>query len=142
VAANLAALARSNGIVQLSGSTLTIAGAYDVVARVVADTSAQQEVRRQERGFRISCWCPTPSTRDITASTIDSYLSGVAFLSLADGTSGRLIYLDTTMFDQSQNARLYRRDLTYSVEYPTIQAGTYPAMLFGDLLLNSATFAA
>jgi len=142
VAANLAALARANSIVRLSGSTVTIAGVYNLVARVVADTPAQKEVRRQERIFRISCWCPTPSTRDATAAAIDSYLSGVPFLSLDDGSSARLLYYDTTAFDQSQNARLYRRDLSYISEYPTISASSCPAMLFGDLALNSTHFAA
>ena len=77
----------------------------------------QQEVRRQEQGFRITCWCPTPATRDAAATAIDQALSGQHFLALADGTSGRLIYAGTTVFDQSQNARLYRRDLNYNVEY-------------------------
>jgi hypothetical protein len=89
----------------------------------------------------VACWCPTPSTRDAAAAAIDSYLSQTIFLPLADGTSGRLIYQDTTVFDQSQNARLYRRDLAYSVEYATIISDSCPAMLFGDLILNSAHFA-
>jgi hypothetical protein len=47
-----------------------------------------------------------------------------------------MLYAGTTVFDQSQNARLYRRDLLYSVEYPTIISDTQPSMLFGDLVLN------
>jgi hypothetical protein len=43
------------------------------------------------------------------------------------------------VFDQSQNAKLYRRDLNYNVEYPTIVSSAKPAMLFGDLVLNSAS---
>ena len=30
------------------------------------------------------------------------------------------MYMGTAVFDQSQNASLYRRDLTYNVEYATI----------------------
>ena len=46
------------------------------------------------------------------------------------------------MFDQSQDALLYRRDLLYQIEYPTIISTLQPAMLFGDLLLNAADFTA
>jgi hypothetical protein len=90
----------------------------------------------------VTCWCPTPATRDATAAAIDQSLSGQRFLPLADGTNGRLIYASTTVFDQSQNARLYRRDLTYSVEYATIVSSSLPAMLFGDLVLNTASIIA
>lgn len=139
VAANLASMIRANSIVQLSASSLTIAGVRNLLARVVADAPATQEVRRQEQGFRLTCWCPTPATRDATASALDLAFSTQRFLSLADGSSGRLTYASTTEFDQSQNARLYRRDLTYTVEYATIYSATLPAMLFGNLDLNTVS---
>lgn len=140
VAANLAALARSDWIVQLSGATLSLAGAADVVSRVVADCPAFQEARRQEQCFRISCWCPTPLIRDATAIAIDQALAALRFISLPDGTQGRLLYSGTTEFDQSQDALLYRRDLLYTVEYATIVSLQQPRMLFGDLILNAAQF--
>ena len=82
VAANLASMARNNSIVQLSHCTLTIAGAGNLVARVVADAQVQQEVRRQEQSFRVTCWCPTPAARDATAGAIDQSLSSQHFLTL------------------------------------------------------------
>jgi hypothetical protein len=139
VAANLATLARANAIVQLSGPTLTIPGAGRLHARVVADASAQQEIRRQEQIFRVTCWCPTPTSRDATAIAVDLALAQSKFISLADGSTGWLIYAGTTVFDQSQDALLYRRDLLYQIEYPTIVSALQPAMLFGDLLLNAAS---
>lgn len=142
VAANLATMAREKSIVRLSHSTITIPGAGDLLARVVADAAVQQEVRRQEQGFRITCWCPTPATRDAAAVAIDQALSSQRFLALPDGTSGRMTYAGTTVFDQSQNARLYRRDLDYKVEYPTVMHSTNPSMLFGDLVLNSTSITA
>jgi hypothetical protein len=142
VAANLASLIRGNSIVTLSGATLTIPGATQLLARVVADGSAQQEVRRQEQDFRVSCWCPTPASRDSTASAIDCSFSNILFLSLSDGTRGRLTYISTGEFDQSQNARLFRRDLIYRVEFAAIITLSCPAMLFGDLVLNNGTYSA
>ena len=142
VAGNLATLARATSIVQVSGSTLSIPGANGLIARIVADGSAEQEVRRQEQDFRVTCWCPTPAFRDATAISIDIALAQLTFITLPDGSMGKLTYAGTTVFDQSQDALLYRRDLLYQVEYPTILFTLQPAMLFGDMALNSANFIA
>jgi hypothetical protein len=133
IAAALAALLRQAGrIVQLSGATMTIPGAGLIVGRVVADQPTQQTTRRQCQGFRITVWCPDPASRDAAASAIDAALSSHSFIALADGTSGRLRFVSFTVFDQSQDAALYRRDLLYSVEYATTVTATLPSMLFGD----------
>lgn len=142
VAANLASMARARFIVLLSQSALTIAGAGNLLARVVADAPAQQEIRRQEHDFRVTCWCPTPAARDVTATAIDQALSKIRFIMLADGTSARLMYMGTAVFDQSQNSSLYRRDLTYNVEYATILVSSQPTMLFGELVFNTASITA
>lgn len=142
VAANLAAQARIDQIVQLSGATLIIPGASRLLARVVADAVARKEVRRQTQTFRITCWCPTPSLRDTVALAIDLTLAAVTFIDLPDDTQARLIYAGTTVVDQSQDALLYRRDLLYSIEYATVLAATQPTMLFGELGINAATIPA
>jgi hypothetical protein len=139
VAAQLAAAIRSNWVVNLVGATFIIPGAGSVLARVVTGATSMQEMRRQVQGFRITCWCPTPITRDVSASAVDSVLAALQFIGLRDGSQGRLQYRGTLVFDQSQDALLYRRDLLYDIEYPTVIMALQPAMLFGDLVLNSAT---
>ncbi len=87
VAANLATLVNADRIALLAGSTVTVPGAGTLLARAVADVPAVQEVRRQERDFRVICWCPSPDTRDATASCIDLALAAIHFVSLPDGSS-------------------------------------------------------
>jgi hypothetical protein len=142
VAASLAAMARDAAIVQLHDATLTIPGAGKLCARVVTDAAVQCEVRRQQQTFRISCWCATPSARDATAAAIDQAFASMTFIALIDGSQAHLRYSGTEEFDQSQDARLYRRDLLYDIEYPTVLSATQPAMLFGNLNLNAASFTA
>jgi len=108
----------------------------------VSDAPMQQEVCRQLQNFRAICWCPTPFTRDATASAINRALCKLRFLALDDSTHGRLTYEGTTVSDESQDSNLYRRDLMYSVEYATIVSDVQPSMLFGDMVLNAATFIA
>lgn len=139
VAANLASLMRAAWVVNQSGATVVVAGAAKIQARVVADAWMQQEVRRQERDFHVTCWCATPAMRDATSIAIDEFLSTTSFISLGDGTTGRLTYAGTTLFDQSENARLYRRDLIYCVEYATVSTVFKPTMIFGMLVLNTAS---
>jgi hypothetical protein len=135
VAAALAELIRTQRIALVNGATVTVPGAGLLLARVVADQPVLCWTRSQMQQFRISCWCPDPSSRDCIASTIDNALSAVSFIALSDGSSGRLHYVGTTEFDQSQDAALYRRDLVYSVDYLTTVSNTLPTMIFGDTTL-------
>ncbi|HXT78034.1 MAG TPA: hypothetical protein VN702_00600 [Acetobacteraceae bacterium] len=140
VAANLAALVSANHIAIATDATVAIPGAYAVIGRTARDAMSTQEVRRQERNVQVICWCPSPDLRDAVSTTIDSFLARQNFISLDDGTEGRLTYSNTSVYDQSQNALLYRRDLVYTVEYATIVSVSQPTMLFGDLALNAASF--
>jgi hypothetical protein len=133
VASNLAALLRSAGwIVQYSGQTITVPGAERFVARVVSGAGALQEIRRQIQQFKISLWCPDPASRDIAAPVIDQALSNLNFMPLADGSYAWTKFTGSTAQDSAADATLYRRDLIYSVEYPTTRAQITPAMLFGS----------
>lgn len=137
VAANLAEAIRRDRIVNLSAATLTIPGAGDLLARIVCDQPALRELRRQTQGFRITCWCPTPDLRDVTASLIDTALADTPFLQLVDNSKARLLFAGGTVADQSQEAGLFRRDLLYAVEYATTISATQPRMLFGTLAVGS-----
>ena len=80
VAANIATLARADGIVTLSQATLTFQGAVDVLARVVSDAQGLMEARRQIQRFSVICWCSTPLLRDATAVAIDTYFAPLTFI--------------------------------------------------------------
>ncbi len=142
VAAALAVALRADRIAQLSDATITIPNAGRLIARTAADTAATQELRRQQQGFRITAWCPSPATRDAVAIAIDPTLAALTFIALPDGSAGRLRFASTTTFDQQEDAALYRRDLLYTVEYATTATALQPAMLFGDLVLNGTSFIA
>lgn len=131
VAAVLASYLATQRIALAAGATVLVPGAARLEARVMADQPALRETRRQRQGFRIACWCADPLTRDRAAAAVDAALSGVDFIDLPDGTKGRLRYHAGQVFDHAQNARLYRRDLVYTVDYATTQAAALPSMIFG-----------
>ena len=138
VAATLGTYLRSRRLVLVNGASITMPGARAVIGRVVSDQVVQRETRRQQQRFKVSVWCPSPSLRDLVAATIDQAFSASLWLPLVDGTSGYLRAISSAVLDQSQNTNLYRRDLTYSVEYPTVITTIVPSMIFGDLLLTPA----
>jgi len=136
VASNLAALLRAAGwLVDYAGTTISVPGAALFTARVVYGAGALQEIKRQVQDFKISVWCPDPSSRDAVAPVIDEALAVQNFIALADGSSARLIFAGTESQDTAADATLYRRDITYSAEYPTTLAQMTPAMLFGTASL-------
>jgi len=136
IAANLALLIRTDQVASVQGSTITIPGASSVIARVVCDCPSSFESRRQEKDVRIICWCPSPAIRDSVATAIDAAIDEVTFLALPDSTNARITYRKTTSYDQAQNALLYRRDLVYTAEYPTVTILERPSMIFGAASIN------
>ena len=138
VAATLGSLIRASRIVRLQGSSIDIPGAHSLVARVVTSAPALKEIRRQSLRIRISCWCPSPDTRDATAAAIDTSFAAITFIPLSDTSQAWITFSGGAVFDQSQNASLYRRDLLYAVEYATTIAEIQPQMLFGVLSLNAS----
>jgi hypothetical protein len=140
VASNLAALLRAAGwVVDYAGTTVGVPGAEAFTARVVSGAGALQELKRQIQDFRITLWCPDPATRDVVAPVIDQVLAGLKFIPLADGSYAHLVFARSAAQDNAADATLYRRDLTYSAEYPTTLAQMTPAMLFGVTSVTANT---
>jgi hypothetical protein len=132
VAAALAAELTQVGIVaSANGAAVTCAGANSVVARVTADQTATRETRRQQQHFVVTCWCADPAMRDAIGSALDAALSAIDFVGLPDGSSGRLLFVASAVSDRWEDATLYRRELTYSVEYATTITQVQPCLIVG-----------
>jgi hypothetical protein len=98
-----------------------------------------EEWARQEQDMRFCVRATSPQLRDAACGLLGSGLATIAFLELADGTGGRLRYRSTGSSDDDQAASVFRRTLTYSVEYGTTVTRQTPRMLFGDLNWNGQT---
>lgn len=137
-----AALAALIPFATASAGTITLTHGTFTVAQVVSDSASTAEVGRQWDGIQISAWCPDPLSRDALASAAMSALNTMQdtngnftkHMALPDGSDGIIKFARQYTFDQSQNANLYRRDLIFEVEYPTIDKQTFPAMLFGEVI--------
>ena len=93
-------------------------------ARVGVTGTSGMEIRRQERLFQIGIWANSPMARSAIAKAIDPVLANMPFINLPDLFAGRLRYKSSLVSDASQKQLLYRRDLFYTVEYPTTQFRT------------------
>lgn len=103
-----------------SGAVITLpAGTPKPTLRTGGTAMVGMEVGRQIRDFRMVIWAPTPALRDATAKIIDPALRQIRRLTLPDGFAAQLNYVKTDIVDQQEKANLYRRDLCYSVEYPS-----------------------
>jgi hypothetical protein len=136
VAASLCAVMQADLVANAQGPSINLPGGIAISVRVVCDSNAYYEGRRQEKDVRVICWCPSPPVRDALSAAIDLSIAQSSFLPLQDGTLARIKYQNTTTSDQSQNALLYRRDLIYCIEYPTVTAISLPTMLFGAAAIN------
>lgn len=105
----------------VQGTQITFPGSAKVTAARVGITgTAAMEVRRQQKLFQIGIWSATPTDRDTLAKLIDPVLASTIRMTLVDQSSARLIYKSSLQSDQMLKVRCYRRDLFYTVEYPTL----------------------
>jgi len=136
IVANLATLISFDRIAISSGSTLAIPGNRTLIARVASTATVTRGLRRQRREIQINCWCPSSSLRDLVCKNVDISLTASPFIDLTDETRAHVHYVSTQIYDQSQGALLYRRDLCYSCEFTMTTSTTVPVMLFGDIFDN------
>jgi hypothetical protein len=109
----------------VAGAAITLPSSARIGAlRVGVVGTSQRELRRQERQFQITIWADTPAHRDAVSQPIDIALAATDWLTLADGSMGRLIYHGSPLSDFEQKQAIYRRDLIYAVEYATVQTAT------------------
>jgi hypothetical protein len=121
IATGLAALINAFTPASSAGAVITVAAAKEIQTAVGGIGSVIRETKRQKRSFQISFWCPNPTLRDAIVPPVDQALADIDWLTLPDGSSGRLLYERTIVSDRVERAGLYRRDLIYSVEYGTTE---------------------
>lgn len=122
VASRLSALSGISAVA--SGDTVTVTGASSITCNVGGSATIAQEVRRTERQFQISTWCPDGPTRSAIVNAIDTYCATLYFLTLGDGTFGRLKYVRGPWNDEMQRDTLYFAHQIFSVEFATMQTET------------------
>lgn len=138
VAAVLAQLVRVTRPAVLQGDGFSLPGGMGIVARVVTDGFGGTELRRQRSGFRVVAWCPDPGVRDRVAGCVDLALAAVGFLDVR-GWGCWLRALGGSAVDDGSAAGVWRRDLVYGIEYPTVAEGALPAMLFGRAVADGVS---
>ncbi len=137
IASGLAAAVNADGRLVATAAgpavTITTTGGNGKTATGYANSTgtAWRETRRQEQRMMVSIWCPTPELRDLLGGAIDNGFSDVDFIDAGDPTTTRIRYFGTSETDSGTNASLYRRDLNFLCEYPTIQTLVAAPMVFG-----------
>ncbi len=132
VAAVLAGLVRVDRPVELHGAAVTLPGGRGLLARVMADGAGGTELRRQVQPMRMSLWCPVPAVRDRLAALLDLAAAASPMLDVG-GWACRVRAAGGVTTDEGAAAGVWRRDLVYSVEYPTVLAKALPTMLWGTV---------
>lgn len=130
VAAVLAGLVRADRAADLHGAAVVMPGGREVLARVVADGAGGTELRRQAQPIRMILWCPAPEVRDRLAGLLDVAVAASPVLDVG-GWACRVRAAGGATTDEGAAAGIWRRDLVYAVEYPTVAVEDLPAMLWG-----------
>jgi hypothetical protein len=115
--------------VAVSGGSMSIKGRIE--AQVAGFGRSIRVTRRQTQGFTVSIWTSNAGARDALGSALDEALASLGWLSTMDGAQALLTFEGAGDVDTMQTQALYRRDLTYSVTFDTLQTQISAQMLFG-----------
>ena len=129
IAAALVALMPGGVAASNAGPVITVAAKYQglIVARTAAPGTVGRELGRQERGFMVTVWAPSPQARSVIGSLLMTTLRGTDFMPMPDGSQARVTYRQSNESDGKENAMAYRRDINIWVEYATVEtAAGYP----------------
>ena len=105
----------------LSGSTLIIPGAHEMVVKLGAKARMSQILHRQRQRVVIIIWAPDNAARNAAATAIDVALKQNLRLTLPDASQAILTYDSTFVTDHWETVGVYRRDLTFSAEFATTE---------------------
>lgn len=107
------------------GTHIQWASSISVSLASYADQQYLQEVRRQRQTVRISVWTPTSFIRSQVAAAVDQTINAIRYHSFPDGSaSGPFLYKGTYQDDIPASAHLWRRDLIFETDYPTVNVVT------------------
>jgi hypothetical protein len=117
IGASFAPASETNGVISVqSGAS---------IRAMVGVTGVQEaEIKRQQSMVQITLWCPTPAIRDSLAKLLDPVFAATTFLVTPDQAACRFRYNNTLVSDAVDKEKCYRRDIIYTVEYPTLLSDT------------------
>lgn len=122
----------------VAGAAITLPTGLNIAARVMVPQTVYTIVRQQQQGLRVSIWAPTPSARDALASLCDNALASLKaasgqftrFMPVNTYEAAKVDYRSTFTNDMPARDRVWRRDLCYTIEYPTCFIESDPTVLF------------
>lgn len=121
IAAALAVLVNADTPSTSSGAHVLIPAASKIVARVGVIGTGIHEIAQQEKAFQVTIWAPSDDDRTALGRALTPAIQRLNFVTLPDGTKGRLQYTRTKLTDHLEKQRIYRRDIFVTVEWSTTE---------------------
>jgi len=112
---------------------LTFGTTAPIVTRVMTFGGTIRRARQQTESFKLTCWAPSWQARDAICKFVDQELADLRWLPLPDQAAW-MLWTGTRNDDVPSKAALWRRDVTYNVQYYTTVTRFAPPMLFGVLV--------
>jgi hypothetical protein len=105
-----------------SGNVLTISSAISITPRVTSYGTSAKEIKRQECIFNVITWAFSRDTRTNVSDPVEIGLGALSrFLLPTDNFYCPIFYMGLKDHEELQKSiPIYRRDLMFRIEYPTI----------------------
>lgn len=110
------------------GTAITLNSNFKAIARVSSNWTASQELSRQERIFRITCWAPNDPIRSALAGAIDITMKQNYRMPMPDNYYAQVFYSHQDDIDNLEKSIVYQRVLYYIVQYATTVVNNYMSL--------------
>ena len=131
IAANLADLINVATPASVAGAVISVQAASSLTVRIGVIGVIGSEQRRQSVRIDINIWAPSPALRDLIAAPVRETFAQFDYLTLADGYAARCQAAADHWLDDPEKAGLYRRLLSFEVDYPTtLEVGAAEIIVF------------
>ena len=131
IAANLADLINVATPASVAGAVISVQAATTLTVRIGVIGVIGSEQRRQSVRIDINIWAPSPALRDLIAGPVREAFAQFDYLTLADGFAARCQAAADHWLDDPEKAGLYRRLLSFEVDYPTtLEVGAAEIIVF------------
>jgi hypothetical protein len=121
----------------VSGPAVSVVGGSPTAAVGGTGTMAA-DYEQTAKQFLVSVWAPSDQARDAMSELIRGAFSQLWHLPLGDGFDGYLTYIKGRTWEPQFDAHVFRRDLTYLVEFSTVVSTPTTQIVGTGLTLTSA----
>jgi len=138
ILAGLAAALPAGFSATIAGPTITVTGAFSLIARVGVISNRIRPVSQQRQKFMVAIWASSDVVRAAVSKAVKPVLDYRKFLAFPDGSGGNIFSGTEVTVPVPTKLGLSESRILYDVEYSTVLLETAPQAIVAQTSIGTA----